>query len=159
MMLSNIQISQICSRHYHTRPTFEACIPYTNLPMIIQQFPTFYIIDVNYKKSPIGHWCTIAFGFEPLPVFIDSLGRHPSDYDSSITEVLKANGNGRFSYNQIPVQHSNSTSCGAFAIFFGDLQSQNIPMTKIINTLSHTDLESNDNKVNRYLYTHMLMGD
>ena len=158
MLLSNIQITKICSKHYHTKDTFEACLAFNSMPLIIKKYPCFYVVDVNYQVNSIGHWCACIFPSRESPCeFIDSLGKDPAEYHLELANMLSSNGNGRYIYNKTPVQHAESDSCGGFAIYLSDMRNQGLSMTRAINTLSHTDLMSNDDVVNKYLYTHMML--
>ena len=128
------------------------------MPGIVRKYPSFYVVDVNYKTQHIGHWCVLIFVNKGSPSeFFDSFAKSPSEYDRNLTNVLKNNGNGSYIYNKSIVQHPDSTSCGAFCCFIADKRNQGLSLEGAVNILSTSNLQSNDNTVNKYLYTHMLM--
>ena len=156
MLLSNLQIAKILSRHHHTQELFQSCLAWNQLPEVVTRYPSFYIVDVKHSgEDGIGHWCSLWYdGPHRKSYFIDSYAKAPEDYAPRLRTIMLNNSAG-YEYNTRVVQSDSSTSCGAFAVYTSDLLARGLSMTQAMNTLSTTHLEANDAIVNTYLLTHM----
>ena len=157
MLMSNLQIAKILSRHYHTKDTFESCLSWDHMPEAIARYPSFFVTDIKHSNRPgYGHWTLLVFITPDSPSsFFDPLALPPQDYAQSLHRLLIENSNGTCIHNTVKVQDDLSTSCGGFVCFISDLMNRGLTMAQAVSYLSATDLKSNDAIVNRYLLTHM----
>ena len=158
MLMSNMQLAKILSRHHHTQQTFESCLSRDQMPLAIRHFPSFYVVDIKHSREEgIGHWTACFFTApDQKSQFFDSYGKSPQYYAQSLHTLLVNNSCGEYEYSREVLQHDESNSCGAFVCYIADLINRGLSLTRAVSTLSTTDLKFNDKVVDKYLFNHML---
>ena len=81
---------------------------------------------MNCASSGGVHWLALFVTDEGTVEFMDSLGKHPSDYHFH----MKA------SYSTKRLQPPNSILCGMYVLYYLYWRTRNVPMHAIISTLN-----------------------
>ena len=97
----------------HAKKTFRNIAARGKLPVNINKFPSFYLINTDYYYESGVHWVFIGF-FEKFTLFFDSFGLSPVYYNYPI--IVKQKG--------VPLIQSTkklqgrSSACGYYCIYF-----------------------------------------
>lgn len=155
-MLSNYQLLSISRAHICTSQTVDGVYSADLLPTYVNKFPAYWICNTAKHGEGGEHWFTLFF---PSPntrsEYFCSLGRKPSP---SVVSALTANGDGQYRTNSEAYQVADSDVCGYYALWFGDMRSQEISFESCMSKLIAKDPAYNDLLVTSYVTKHMKPG-
>lgn len=112
------------------------------VPEHISKVPSVYVINTGYARAGV-HW-VLALFTSSCTVFFDSFGRSPN-------EVLLAGQVKRFNtcilYNTKRLQHSKSSVCGHWVIYYTYFLCKGQSLSEINSKFSSSNLSANDHIV------------
>jgi len=156
--MDEIELAKICSTHKHTSPLFvSVCAVDELLKLDIEKKPCFILVNTDYSDQTGSHWVLIFIHQEPKPpIWFDSLGKKPIEYNEIFESFLKQNGGGSYFVNSKRYQDSSSVMCGKFCLYVSDLLSMGQNFSTILMSFNTEDLLDNDRLVSYYFNHHMM---
>ena len=118
------------------------------LPHIVQQRPTLYIVNSQESHRPGQHWLALYFPKVGPAECFDSLGHTPHYYHWRLARFLKTQG-GYYICNQTRVQQPGTKTCGQFCIYFLQQRCTGRTMRQILGDFDETNLNYNEDLVTR----------
>ncbi len=154
--ISNYEIQDIVSRHYHTKHVkIECCTPDT-LPQVVS-YPSFFVCNRSMSWQLGSHWILLCCMSPQSPTeMFDSRAFGIYTYSNLLEKFLVEKGNGSYKINQYEYQPENTYTCGWYALTFLDLRVQGIQFESIVRKFTTTNLSANDRFVTSYVLGHMI---
>ena len=155
--MDNFQLTRIATLHSHTQPFFGGVLNPDTLPKTVTKYPIFFFCNSDLSQEKGSHWLLIYLkGVNSAPIFFDSIGKKPEEYNSLIQNFLIMQGPD-YLINEQRVQAYNTSSCGMYCLFVSDLLCQDLTLEEIMNLFNRGDLGYNEMLVDSYVNGHMLM--
>lgn len=154
--MNTAQLYAILLKHRHTKDMFDSVLPGDCMPLNVEDFPAFFIVNRDTHSEKGSHWCAICFPDSNSEAeLFDSLALGVHAYPDEVLLSLKCNSNGKIKTNHLPYQTSTSSLCGEFCLWYIDLRCQGLKFEACMKLLSNTALERNERMVERYAEVHM----
>lgn len=119
--------------------------------MKIEKFPTGIVINTDSSSEPGEHWIAVFVGKDKCPIYFDSFGLPPLHKD--LISFLDINSNSTWKYNQLTLQHPESSSCGRYCIEFLKSQYYKRSLISFQNQFT-SDLARNEKVLNSLRQRH-----
>lgn len=150
------QLKWLCIQHIHTAPYFNTICAVDTLPNNILEKPCFLICNSDMSYQVGSHWLLIMLQEGDMyPIWFDSLGKTPSEYNLTFEEFLFNHG-AKYIRNSFKYQSPTSDKCGQFCLYIADLLCRDISFPMSLNIFNKSDLSKNDNIVNYFFEHHFL---
>ena len=132
MRTSQIRAVLASHKHFHNFKIIAVCAS-NELPRVSLQHlrPCIFVVNTDPNTKPGSHWVAIFLPSntvskqqkqmgKPRSFFFDPLGKHPSHYNSHLTQFLELNSPSGMPYvaNKTKIQPHQSDSCGYFSCYF-----------------------------------------
>lgn len=121
--------------------------PDLKLPVSIIK-PALFLLNTDLSAGPGEHWCIAVINKNNTAEFFDSFGLSPEYYGFS-TELLKHSKS--ISFNEYPVQSTNSATCGHHCIFWSYHRSRGNSRESVIKMYNPLNTAKNDNMVFQFV--------
>lgn len=128
-----------------TEDIFKGVYPSDKIPRNVRKSKTkqgfVFNVDPSYKEG--SHWVALVIAPRgEKNIYFDSYGLPP--FIRAIKRLLKKS----YIYNKEQLQHSYSTACGQWCLFFLFNEALNTPMKSVIEKLKREDKLKNDHHIN-----------
>lgn len=142
--MNNLQIEQALRSNGVTAKAFRGIFASDRLPSTNLRPGTFLIGNACPAATLGCHWylLRITKTGKSIEVF-DTSGLAPFNYSADIGRYVRRHRK-RILFSAIPLQDSESGTCGQHTMVFSYLRQQGISRKKIYNLFDHVDLKKND---------------
>ena len=155
--MNEVELNKICSVHKHTKYQFLGVYAVDELIKLeIDKKPSFLLANTDYSDEEGSHWVLIYINSFPTPpIWFDSIGKKPIEYNIIFDNFLKRNG-ALYLVNTKRYQHTTSISCGQFCLYVADLLCVGENFSSILKRFDSKNLIKNDKLVDYYFNHHMM---
>lgn len=119
----------------------------------IPNLPKIFIANTDPHDLPGQHWIGLYIPLDGPAEFFDSLGHHPSFYDTLFEKFLYTHSN-EYIYNITPLQSKYSDTCGHFCLFYSIHRCRGVSLQNIVQMFSKNG-DTNDKIVREFVKDHL----
>ena len=127
--------------------TFRGVISRDQIYNLIDQRPSYYIVNLNDSTQPGSHWVVINVRAPPNPIeYFDSFGLNAPTEVVELSHLMGVN----YLYNSTQYQDLNSVLCGYWCLYFVNESRKGKAYYDILKPFSHTDTQFNERLIVEY---------
>lgn len=151
------QLASIAANHVCTSRYFGGVKAANNLPNVINDYPTFFIVNSDLTWQKGSHWLLIILTAPNSSlIYFDALGKRAAQYSTHIDSFLHRHSKTFYLGNTLRYQPANSSLCGLYCLYVADRICRGQTFAKVLQSLNSQNLDSNDQTVTDYYKNHLL---